>query len=37
MDAAQSKSGNTQAMEEAEDDLQEPDEIEQGLWLQHDP
>ena len=24
-------------MEETENDLQEPDETEQGVWLQHDP
>ena len=37
MDAAQSESSNTQTMEEAENDLQEPDEVEQSLWLQYDP
>ena len=28
---------DTQAMEEAGNDLQEPDEAEQVVWLQHDP
>ena len=28
---------DTQTMEEAENDLQELDEAEQSLWLQHDP
>ena len=37
MDAAQGKGSDTQAVEETENDLQEPDEAEQSLWLQHDP
>jgi hypothetical protein len=36
MAAAQSASSNTQTVEEAEDGLQEPDEAERCLWLQHD-